>query len=138
MKWNKLLYYLHYNYQRTLEETGKRGQETYYLKSCLQLSCCLAFHRLLECTGIKVCLITSILVKPSSSRTLLVQTPQLTFVSQNRIPDISLQCDKQITWGFGYRPQYQPSTIISPRAKALRLIMGSQVDTLGGNQNTMR
>ena len=44
----------------------------------------------LECTGIKVCLITSILVKPSSSRTLLVQTPQLTFVSRNRIPDISL------------------------------------------------
>ena len=86
-----LLYYLLYNYQRTLEETGKRGQETYYLKSCLQLSCCLAFHRLFECTGIKVCLITSILVKPSSSRTLLVQSPQLTFVSRNRIPDISLQ-----------------------------------------------
>ena len=86
----QLLYYLLYNYQRTLEETGKRGQETYYLKSCLQLSCCLAFHRLFECTGIKVCLITSILVKPSSSRTLLVQTPQLTFVSRNRIPDISL------------------------------------------------
>ena len=85
-----LLYYLLYNYQRTLEETGKRGQETYYLKSCLQLSCCLAFHRLFECTGIKVCLITSLLVKPSSSRTLLVQTPQLTFVSRNRIPDISL------------------------------------------------
>ena len=85
-----LLYYLLYNYQRTLEETGKRGQETYYLKSCLQLSCCLAFYRLFECTGIKVCLITSILVKPSSSRTLLVQTPQLTFVSRNRIPDISL------------------------------------------------
>ena len=85
-----LLYSLLYIYQRTLEETGKRGQETYYLKSCLQLSCCLAFHRLLECTGIKVCLITSLLVKPSSSRTLLVQTPQLTFVSRNRIPDISL------------------------------------------------
>ena len=48
-------------------------------------------------------------------------------------------CDKQIiTWGFGYRPQYQPSTIISPRAKALGLIMGSQVDTSGGNQNAMR
>ena len=87
---NTLLYYLLYNYQRTLEETGKRGQETYYLKSCLQLSSCLAFHRLLECTGIKVCLITSFLVKPSSSRTLLVQTPQLTFVSRNRIPDILL------------------------------------------------
>ena len=81
---------IYINYQRTLEETGKRGQETYCLKSCLQLNCCLAFHRLLECTGIKVCLITSILGKPSSSRTLLVQTPQLTFVSRNRIPDISL------------------------------------------------
>ena len=90
----QVLYYLHYIYQRTLEETGKRGQETYYLKSCLQLSCCLAFHRLLECTDIKVCLITSILVKPSSSRTLLVQTPQLTFVSRNRIPDISLHRSK--------------------------------------------
>ena len=85
-----VLYSLLYNYQRTLEETGKRGQETYYLKSCLQLSCCLAFYRLLECTGIKVCLINSILGKPSSSRTLLVQTPQLTCVSRNRIPDISL------------------------------------------------
>ena len=90
MKAIQILYYLLYIYQRTLEETGKRGQETYYLKSCLQLSRCLAFYRLFECTGIKVCLITSFLVKPSSSRTLLVQTPQLTFVSRNRIPDISL------------------------------------------------
>ena len=40
-------------------------------------------------------------------------------------------CDKQIiTWGFVYRPQYQPSTIINPQAKALGLIMGSRVDTL--------
>ena len=47
--------------------------------------------------------------------------------------------DKQIiTWGFGYRLQYQPSTIISPRAKALGLIMGSHVDTSGDNQNDMR
>ena len=43
-----------------------------------------------------------------------------------------------ISQGFGYRPQYQPSTIISPLAKALRLIMGSQVDTSGDYQNAMR
>ena len=37
-------------------------------------------------------------------------------------------CDKQIiTWGLGYHPQYQPLTIISLRAKALRLIIRSQV-----------
>ena len=43
-----------------------------------------------------------------------------------------------LTWSFGYSPQYQPSTNISPRAKALGLIMGSQVDTSGDNQNAMR
>ena len=48
-------------------------------------------------------------------------------------------CDKQIiTPRFGYRPQYQPLTIISPRAKALGLIMGSRVDTSGNNQNDVR
>ena len=40
-----------------------------------------------------------------------------------------------ITLGFGHCPQYQPSTIISPRAKALGLIMKSRVDTVGDNQN---
>ena len=94
---------IYINYQRTLEETGKRGQETYYLKSCLQLSCCLAFYRLLECTGIKVCLITCFLVKPSSSRTLLVQTPQLTFVSRNRIPAISLHVEAKKIVAFRHQ-----------------------------------
>ena len=61
---------------------------TSILKFCFQLCSCLALHMLLECTCIKVRLITSLLVKPSS-RTLLVQIPQLTFVSRNRIPAIS-------------------------------------------------
>ena len=48
-------------------------------------------------------------------------------------------CDKQIiSQGFGYHPQYQPSTIISQRAKALGLIMGSSVDKSGDNQNAVR
>ena len=33
-------------------------------------------------------------------------------------------------------PMYQPSTIISPRAKALGLIMGSRVDTAGNIQKS--
>ena len=37
-----------------------------------------------------------------------------------------------ISQGFGYHHQYQPS------AKALWLIMGSRVDTSGGNQNAVR
>ena len=61
----------------------------------------------------------------------------LTFFNTKRVENSI--CDKQIiTKGFGYRPQYQPSTIISPRAKALGLIMGSRVDTLGDNRNAMR
>ena len=48
-------------------------------------------------------------------------------------------CDKQIiSQIFGYRHQYQPSAIISPRAEALGLIMGSLVDTLDDNENAMR
>ena len=48
-------------------------------------------------------------------------------------------CDKQIiSRGYGYHPQYQPSTIISSQAKALMLIVGSLVDTSGDNQNAMR
>ena len=78
-----------YKNQRTLEETSKRGHEIYNLNSCLSSAALLLFTAFFECTGIKVCLITSLLVKPSS-RTLLVQTPQLTYVSPNRIPDISL------------------------------------------------
>ena len=63
----------------------------------------------------------------------------LTFLRQTALKKLNGICDKQIiTWGFGYRPQYQPSTIISPRAKALWLIMGSRVDTSGDNQNAMR
>ena len=63
----------------------------------------------------------------------------LTFLYVKRVEIVNGICDKQIiTWGFGYRPQYQPSTIISPRAKALGLIMGSRVDTSGDNQNAMR
>ena len=47
-------------------------------------------------------------------------------------------CDKQIiSQGFGYHPQYQPSTIMSPQAKALGLIMGSRVVTSGDNQNAV-
>ena len=73
-----------YKNQRNLEETGKRGQETYNISSLLCSYVCSLFTRFSECTDIKVCLITSFLVKPSSW-TLLVQTPQLTFVSRNRI-----------------------------------------------------
>ena len=63
----------------------------------------------------------------------------LTFLTPKALKQSNGICDKQIiTWGFGYRPQYQPSTIISPRAKALGLIMGFRVDTLGDNQNAMR
>ena len=43
-----------------------------------------------------------------------------------------------ISLGFGYRPQYQPSTIISAQANALGLKMGSQIDTLGDNQKAVR
>ena len=38
-----------------------------------------------------------------------------------------------MTQRFGDRPQFQPITIISPRA--LGLIMGSRVDTLGNKPN---
>ena len=48
-------------------------------------------------------------------------------------------CDKQsITCCFGYCYQYQHSTTINPRAKALGLIMWSRVDTLGDSQNAVR
>ena len=63
----------------------------------------------------------------------------LTFIYAKRVKIGIGICDKQIiTQHFGYRPQYQPSTIISPRAKALGLIMGSRVDTSGNNQNDVR
>ena len=39
---------------------------------------------------------------------------------------------------LGHHPQYQPSTIISPLAKALELIMGSRVETSSDNNNALR
>ena len=39
-----------------------------------------------------------------------------------------------ISRGFGYHPQYQPSTVISRRTLDLWLRMGSWVDTLGNGQ----
>ena len=48
------------------------------------------------------------------------------FVRQTREKQWIVICDKLIiSRGFGYRPQYQHSTIISHPAKALGLIMGS-------------
>ena len=59
----------------------------------------------------------------------------LHFCTSNALKQWIVICDKQIiSRGFVYRPQYQPSAIISPRAKALMLIMGSRVDTSGDNQ----
>ena len=37
-----------------------------------------------------------------------------------------------------FRALYQPSTIISPRAKALGLIRGSRIDRSGENQIVMQ
>ena len=50
---------------------------------------------------------------------------------------VDLNSDKQqiITWHFVYGPLYQPLTIFSPRAKALRLIIWSQVNKSGVYQN---
>ena len=42
-----------------------------------------------------------------------------------------------ITWGSGYSPQYQPSSIISARTKALVQIMGSRVVILDNNKNKL-
>ena len=39
------------------------------------------------------------------------------------------------TQGFGYSPQHHSMTIINHLAKALGLIIESQVDTSGDNQN---
>ena len=43
-----------------------------------------------------------------------------------------------ITWGLGYIPQYQPSSIISPKTKVLVLIMGSQVVILDNYKYKMK
>ena len=40
-----------------------------------------------------------------------------------------------IKQGLGYSPQFQPLNVISLGGRALRLIMGSQVDTLCNHQN---
>ena len=54
-------------------------------------------------------------------------------------PQIGVNNKQIISQSIGYRPQYKPSTIISPRAiKVLWLIMGSRVDTSGNNQNAVR
>ena len=42
-----------------------------------------------------------------------------------------------ITWCFGHRPKYQPSTIITSKVYALRLTLHSWVDVACDNQNTI-
>ena len=59
----------------------------------------------------------------------------LTFLYDNAKKQWIEVCDRHIiTAGFGYNPQIQPSTFISPGVKALRLIMRFCVDILDNNQ----